>query len=282
MDRRECRVCGARFEPKRAASSLCGRKACELKSGPPCVECGKPSRARGLCATHYNQRHQPDRHRKGAVPCTLCGKACQKEPSKRRPFCSYQCRDDWRVDLYDWTRPIPWRRCPGPGCRVRWYDRTRVGMRYCPSCVESKNYVQADLRSPLRRALESSDGPGVIAAVRADCRVDGDGCWIWRRRTRDGYANVNVAGQTMQVHRLVLESVVGPLGEQAAHHVCAKTACVNPDHLQPVTAAANTAEMLARRYLVGRIQQLESVLAELCPDHPALEEVSISRMPEVA
>src|SRR6185369_16882302 len=57
--------------------------------------CNRPHRARGLCATHYNLRHQPDRHRKVVVHCAGCGVPCEKEPAARfhERFCSYQCRE---------------------------------------------------------------------------------------------------------------------------------------------------------------------------------------------
>lgn len=59
--------------------------------------CGQAHRARGLCATHYNQQYQPNRHRKTVVQCTRCGAACEKERSGRKPFCSLACRDAWRT-----------------------------------------------------------------------------------------------------------------------------------------------------------------------------------------
>lgn len=59
--------------------------------------CPKPHRARGLCATHYNQRIQQNRHRKTEVACDWCGKPCQKERGRARRygalFCSLRCRD---------------------------------------------------------------------------------------------------------------------------------------------------------------------------------------------
>lgn len=60
--------------------------------------CGKPHRARGLCSTHYNQRHVKNRHpEKVRVKCGNCGATCMKAPDPRRPvrFCSYKCRDDF-------------------------------------------------------------------------------------------------------------------------------------------------------------------------------------------
>lgn len=58
--------------------------------------CTGKYRARGYCASHYNQILKPDRHRKVEVPCTWCGKPCMKELRSRTPFCSYECRDAWR------------------------------------------------------------------------------------------------------------------------------------------------------------------------------------------
>lgn len=58
-------------------------------------ECGRPLRARGLCATHYNQAHQPNRHVKKLVPCTWCGTEVLKHSGGGRKFgqvCSDQCR----------------------------------------------------------------------------------------------------------------------------------------------------------------------------------------------
>lgn len=41
------------------------------------------------------------------------------------------------------------------------------------------------------------------------------------------------------------------------HHKCANRACINPKHLQAVTAESNTAEMLERNFLQARIRELE-------------------------
>ncbi|NQE89602.1 HNH endonuclease [Nocardia terpenica] len=77
------------------------------------------------------------------------------------------------------------------------------------------------------------------------------------------------------VHRMVLEAKLGaPLGVLAAHHKCGNSGCVNPDHLQPVTHAENTAEMLARQSYLARIEELESVVRLLAPEHDALNRVA--------
>ncbi len=63
--------------------------------------CERKHVARGLCSTHYNQKHQPNRHAKVEVPCTHCGAAILKSKGSsksRRPFCDYTCRDLYRLE----------------------------------------------------------------------------------------------------------------------------------------------------------------------------------------
>lgn len=221
--------------------------AAELCARP---DCGRIIRARGLCVTHYNHEHQPDRHRKVTVPCGWCARPCEKEPGRERrytnQFCSLACRDGWRSAN---------KRPPAP----------------------KPPKLRTDMRSPLRRALEDGDGPGVIVAVK-DCTTPSGDCWEWTRQFhhRTGYPTVNVGTRTLQVHRVALEARWGrPLGAQAAHHTCANRKCVNPEHLQPVTQADNMAEMLARTYMVQRIRVLEAALRSVHPSHPALAEISV-------
>lgn len=216
--------------------------------------CDKVRKSKGLCSSHYNAaKYTPDeRYPKSETPCTHCGKVTLKARSnRRRQFCDYACRD-----LYSMEHGLgAWSQAPAP----------------------KEPAPKVDRRGPLRRALEDGDRDGVIAAVRADCDVRPSGCWEWQRKLhRSGYAAVAVAGRQYQVHRLTLEARLGmPLGEQSAHHVCANTFCVNPDHLQPVTQAANAAEMLARRYMEQRIRDLEAALATVDPRNPLLNEVGV-------
>lgn len=67
------------------------------------------------------------------------------------------------------------------------------------------------------------------------------GCWVWRGYTRqNGYGDINVHGRRIRVHRLVYEMLVGPIPTGCdLDHVCRERACVNPDHLEPVTRREN-------------------------------------------
>lgn len=188
-------------------------------------------------------------HAKVEKRCDQCGAVCLKYRGQQRyaaVYCGVTCRD------------AAIRQPPKPA---------RTG----PNKADMRH-----LRSGLRIAIEDGPREAIIPAVKAHCVTTDAGCWEWQRVVKGGYPEVRIGGQSLAVHRIVLEAKMGSrLAGQAAHHVCANTVCVNPEHLQPVTHAANTAEMLARNYMVGRIRDLESALSALDPNHELLLEVSV-------
>lgn len=130
-------------------------------------------------------------------------------------------------------------------------------------------------RSPLRAAYEEGDVQSFFAALALRCDV-ADGCWLWNgqtsksKRSAGSYAIIRFGKKQMQVHRISAEMKYGNLDGQPVHHRCARTLCVNPDHLQPISHRENIAEMLQRTYYVDRIDRLERALAEFNPAHPLL------------
>lgn len=72
-----------------------------------------------------------------------------------------------------------------------------------------------------------------------------DDCWLWTAADDGkGYGKFRTGATGSRIvgaHRFAYEASVGPIPEGLVlDHLCLNTRCVNPDHLEPVTAAENT------------------------------------------
>jgi hypothetical protein len=70
------------------------------------------------------------------------------------------------------------------------------------------------------------------------------GCWLWMGKTYWGYGLVakTEGGRKVKrfAHRLSYEAAKGPIPDGLViDHLCRTKCCVNPDHLEPVTAREN-------------------------------------------
>lgn len=104
-------------------------------------------------------------------------------------------------------------------------------------------------------------------------------CWMWQRKVADnGYGHITVGGRDQLAHRYYFEQANGPIPSGLTlDHLCVSRtrglggsrACVNPDHLEPVTQTENTRRGLStklnsddvaeirRLYAAGGVSQYE-------------------------
>lgn len=66
-------------------------------------------------------------------------------------------------------------------------------------------------------------------------------CWLWLAYIgKHGYGLFRLGGAMRLAHRVVYESVVGPIpGGLELDHLCRVRHCVRPGHLEPVTRSEN-------------------------------------------
>jgi hypothetical protein len=90
----------------------------------------------------------------------------------------------------------------------------------------------------LARAIRST--PDLSVRLWKRVRWD-EGCWVWEgATTRGGYDVVSVAGRSVLTHRLSFELHRGEIPKGLfLDHLCRRTQCINPRHLDPVTHAEN-------------------------------------------
>lgn len=132
-------------------------------------------------------------------------------------------------------------------CRNRWC----VNPAHLEPVTRSVNLSRRPL--PLQpypvRQSKTSRPQGVPWEQRFWAKVNKTpGCWLWTAATSKGYGSFGMPDRRQRLaHRLSYELLVGPIPEGLVlDHLCRVRNCVNPAHLEPVTAAENTRRGLLR------------------------------------
>jgi hypothetical protein len=72
-----------------------------------------------------------------------------------------------------------------------------------------------------------------------DARQEGE-CIVWTGCTAQGYGRLTFQGRGYLTHRAAYEIARGPVPKgMTLDHLCRNRACMNPDHLEPVTRGEN-------------------------------------------
>lgn len=93
------------------------------------------------------------------------------------------------------------------------------------------------------RACAGAAQRNTLDRIRERIQVDPvTGCHNWTgRRIWNGYGLVTIKQTACLIHRLIWESVHGPIPEPLEiDHLCRNKLCCNPEHLRVVTARENT------------------------------------------
>ena len=97
-----------------------------------------------------------------------------------------------------------------------------------------------------------------------------DGCWHWTGALRRGYGAIKVGDVMREAHRVGYELLRGPIPEGLQiDHLCRNPGCVNPDHMEPVTARENTLRGVSPSAKAAKKTHCKN--GHLLPDNPSGE-----------
>jgi hypothetical protein len=122
----------------------------------------------------------------------------------------------------------------GP-CAIEGCDRPVRSRGWCNRHYQ-RWYLHGD-----PEVIYSNKGKPPIVRFTEKYEVQQSGCWLWTgTTTRKGYGMFWPTAKATPAHRWSYEHFVGPIPEGLQlDHLCRVRNCVNPEHLEPVTAKEN-------------------------------------------
>jgi hypothetical protein len=94
----------------------------------------------------------------------------------------------------------------------------------------------------------------------------GSPCWIWLlHKDRDGYGMERIGKRTVRAHRIAYEARYGPISDGVGlDHLCRVRACINPNHLEPVSQAENVRRGLTTRLTASDAEAIRASTEAQC------------------
>lgn len=192
-----------------------------------------------------------------------CGKpAAEKKSGPGRPplYCSARCRKLHRSAEKAALRPA---RSMCTVCEIK-----RVVAPFNLSCSEAcsreidrRRWRRVKYRTMVEPKQRLNLGRRGTAAERfaIKYRVDGvSGCWVWMGALSGGqmgYGQFYDGKTNARAHRWSYENFVGPIpAGMTLDHLCGRTECVNPHHLEPVTSRENSLRYRERKAAAGDVR----------------------------